>query len=208
MRIRLILPLLLGTAIAQGGLGTHLSNHDLHGLEVLVAVASANDSAVIAARTDLPPALEEILAIDVGATLHGDIYGQVEPAFSLSIRLDPLALIDRERRLREAELHEAEARVRLRVVEAFIRYRVALEQAAATALGLETAREHLRVTEIRYRSGMAIPADVLDARDRAAQAATRLLQANGEIVVALESLAATVGTGPVQVLELMEAGPS
>ena len=43
--------------------------------------------------------------------------------------------------------------------------------------------------------------------DRAAVAATRLLQASGEIVVALESLAAAVGTGPSGVLEPIGAGP-
>lgn len=198
----LVLTLGVGMAAAQTEIDTTLDQRDLDALDRLVTLAQALDpeiAAIVAAQqveAIVLDRLRDALSLTVTGSVAGDIYGQAQADYRISLGLDVMKLLpDPQRDLQAAGRLERELRrVRLATTEAFVRYRVAEERADVAALELESAQADYRITQARYRVGDVVLADVLAARSEVGIAAVALLEANGEVVLALEGLAATVGT--------------
>lgn len=211
MRLFAIAALLAGVASAQTTLRTTLDPRDLARLDRLVSVAQALDPALagaVAARQIEAVVLERVrgaLTVTVAGSVSGDIYGQARADYRIGIGLDLIGLLpDPEQQAQtDARLERERSRVRLATVEAFVRLRVAEARAAAAALALESAQTDHRVMRARHRAGDVVLADVLAARSALGDAAVVLLEANGEVVIALETLAATVGLDVRSTRELL-----
>lgn len=86
------------------------------------------------------------------------------------------------------------------VAQAYLRVHTALEHQRVTGKGLEDAREHLRIAEIRYKNGLAQYSDVLRARTSLAESEQRVVSANKDVSVAKNWLGLLLGIdGPVDV---------
>lgn len=202
---------LAGTALAQTSIETTLDRTDLARLDRLVVMAQALDptiAGIVALQQAEAAMLERLrgaLSLTVSGSVAGDIYGQAQADYRVSIGLDVLKLLpDLQQETQAAARLESELRrVRLATVEAFVRYRIAEERADAAALALESAQSHDRVVQARQQVGDAILADVFTARSTVGSAAVALLEANGETVIALEALAATVGLDVRSTRELL-----
>lgn len=203
--------LIAAAAPAQTGIATGLDRHDLATLERLVSVAQLSDptiAGIIALQRSDALALERLksaLSLTISGSVAGDIYGQAAADYRIGIGLDLLELLpDPEQQSRTgARLAQELRRVRLVTVEAFVRHRVAVERAAVAALELESAEIRYRALRARHQAGDVILAEVLAARSALGGAALALLAANGEVVIALEALAAAIGrdtTGTRQLL--------
>ena len=206
------------TAPAQTTLETVLDAADLAALEQLVAVAERNDPRVLEAELalvigqreiSLEGRLREALSINMGTGLEVDPYGQARPSYSVSVRLDAMALIgpdDRSGALERA-LVLSRAESRYKVVQAFVRYVIARQAAEAAALALESAEAAFRVASARLEVGEVTLSDQLRAKSAVSEAAVALLRANGEVVVSLEGLALTVGVSRDELLSLLQGPP-
>ena len=198
---------LLTLSSAQTNLDTFFSNEELTILEQLVITAEINDLAVQRALSDLKGNQAELetfnrvtnaLTISGGADLEGDIYGQSNLGYNISVSLDIIKLIDVEddTDVLDVAVHSARRDCRTRVVNAFVTYKVATQNAEVATLNLETAEVGLKVSTSLYEVGRATQSDLLNSQERVGQAAIKLLEANGQVVVTLEELAAAVGITP------------
>ena len=198
---------LLTLSFAQTNLDTFFSNKELAVLEQLVITAELHDLAVQRALSELRGNQAELetfnrvtnaLTISGGADLEGDIYGQSNLGYNISISLDIIKLIDVEDNTNVLDVAVDSARrdCRTRVVNAFVTYKVATQNAEVATLNLETAEVGLKVSTSLYEAGRATQSDLLNSQERVGQAAIKLLEANGQVVVTLEELAAAVGITP------------
>lgn len=209
--LTVITTILAGNAASQTMITTTLGRHDLARLDRLVVMAQALDATVagiLATRHAEAVVLERLrgaLSVTVSGSVAGDVYGQAHADYRLGVGLDLLELIpDPQQEAQAAARLDTELRrVRLATVEAFIRYRVAEAAAAAAALALDSAQANLGVAQARHRVGEVILAEVLAARSSVGDAAVALLSANGEVVMALEALAAAVGLDQRSTRELL-----
>ena len=201
---------LLTLSSAQTNLDTFFSNKELAVLEQLVITAELHDLAVQRAFSDLKGNQAELetfnrvtnaLTISGGADLEGDIYGQSNLGYNISISLDIIKLVDVENDtdILDVAVHSARRDCRTRVVNAFVDYKVAAENTEAATLTLESAEAALKSSNSLYTAGRATQSDVLNAQERVSQAAIKLLEANGQVVVTLEELAAEVGITPTEI---------
>ena len=67
--------------------------------------------------------------------------------------------------------------------------------------------EGITDVSVNLEAGEATLSDQIRARSSVADAAVALLSANGEVITALESLAATIGLGPQETFQLIEGEP-
>ncbi len=198
---------LLTFTLAQTNLDTFFSSEELAVLEQLVTTAELHDLAVQRALSELRGNQAELetfnrvtnaLTISGGADVEGDIYGQSNLGYNISISLDIIKLIDVEDNTNVLDVAVDSARrdCRTRVVNAFVTYKVATQNAEVATLDLETAEVGLKVSTSLYEVGRATQSDLLNSQERVGQAAIKLLEANGQVVVTLEELAAAVGITP------------
>ena len=204
--------LVLGFAIAQTNLETLFTQSELATLEQLVSLAQANDAKVLEASialedTEMLGRLSEALTVNAGVGLSGDFYGQAAPEYSISIGLDVMTLVDDgDANLAQAKIESEKNNVRVRTVEAFVKYKVAVESAQSAALSVESATATFNAIHARVEMGEATRTDQLQAQQAVSGAAIGLLEANGQVIVALESLAAVVGSTPRDVVAILESG--
>jgi outer membrane protein TolC len=212
----LLLSLFLGTlAPAQTTLDTFFSHDDLMALERLIHLAQANNPTVIEAtaafevgqaQRELGGRLTDALTVNVGAGLSGDLYGQVSPTYSITASVDVMKLVHAEDRTHAltARLAAAKAETRSAVATAFVGYVVARNAAEAAALAADSSSAAFKVIQARVDVGEATLTDQLHAQSAVSNAALALLQANGNVIVALERLAATTGTSPEVTLAIVQ----
>jgi outer membrane protein TolC len=93
--------------------------------------------------------------------------------------------------------------VRAETAAAFVRYVVARQSVQAAALAVDASDAAFRVVQARLEIGEATISDQLAAQSAVSSSALALLRANGELVTALEALAATVGLSPQETLEVI-----
>ena len=182
-------------------------------LEQLVEIAQANDLGVIEAEQELRSGeyadstsgrVTEALSVSAGTGLSGDMYGQVAPNYSVSVSLDVMDLFKpQDTTSLSARVKAAKEAARLRTVEAFVGWKVATQSAQAASHALEAAEATLEVTTIRVDAGADVAASQLAAQSAVASAARDLLTANGQVIVAVETVSSVVGTTPERVLALL-----
>ena len=193
----------------QTNLDTFFSEEELVVLEQLVVTAEVHDLAVQRALNELRVNQAELetfnrvtnaLTISGGADVEGDIYGQSSLGYDISISLDIIKLIDVDDNTNVLNVAVDSARrdCRTRVVNAFVTYKVATQNAEVATLDLEAAEVGLDVSTSLYKAGKATQSDLLNSQERMGQAAVKLLEANGQVVVSLEELAAVVGITPTE----------
>jgi outer membrane protein TolC len=209
-KIVLGLFLVLGLAIAQTNLETLFTQSELQILEQLVSLAQSNDAKVLEASialedTEMLGRLSEALTVNAGVGLSGDFYGQAAPKYSVSVSLDLMQLVDGESaNLAQAKVLGEKNNVRVRTVEAFVNYKVAKESAESAALGVESATAAFNATHAKVEMGEATRTEQLQAQQAVSGSAIGLLEANGQVIVALENLAAVVGAAPAEVAAILE----
>jgi outer membrane protein TolC len=202
--------LVLGLAIAQTNLETLFTQSELQTLEQLVSLAQANDAKVLEASlalegTEMLGRLSEALTVNAGVGLSGDFYGQAAPKYSITISLDVMTLVDGEdTNLAQSKIESEKNNVRVRTVEAFVNYKVAVESAQSAALSVESATATFNAIHARVEMGEATRTDQLQAQQAVSGAAIGLLEANGQVIVALENLAAVVGAAPAEIVAILE----
>lgn len=203
---------LLSFSAAQTNLEALFTGAELAVLEQLFATAASHDVSVARANLALEQAageleltgrLKDALTVNAGLSLDGDIYGQAAPKYSINISLDVLKLLpdSSASQVLEAELGAALADTRVRTVQAFIDYKIALENADSVALELESAGAIFKAVSARLEVGEATRSDQLRAQTAVSSSAIALLEANGRVIVTLESLAALVGISPAELLK-------
>lgn len=211
----LFISLFLLTGYAQN-LQTIFTDAEFSMLHELVNIAYNNDYALQEAMMaydratveySVEGSLVDSLSINAGIGASGHFYEQFAPTYNVSVKLDVINLIDNRDfgnvRLAEAKIQEARRATRQRVVEAFIRYKVAVQTAQVNALAIESSSALFQVSVDRYNVGESTLADQLQARTALAARAINSLSANGEVIVAMEALSQTVGTTPELVAEIV-----
>ncbi|VAX33141.1 hypothetical protein MNBD_NITROSPIRAE03-1142, partial [hydrothermal vent metagenome] len=93
-----------------------------------------------------------------------------------------IALARRELKAKKAEYERGKEAVILNVVRTYLMTRTAGGYVDAALKGLEDAREHVRLAELRYRGGTGLYSDVLRAKVavKEAEEARRLLEVRYE----------------------------
>ena len=139
----ILLLTLLSFALAQTSISTVITPEQRATLEQLVVIAEENSLEVqqaelsfTLAKQKLEPLgrLKEALNITGSTTLSGDYYNQVSLSYSISLSLNVLNLFpDDQTKQEQVRLDEARTTVRLEVVENYLSYIAALEQAKARA---------------------------------------------------------------------------
>lgn len=207
--------LLTGFGFAQD-LPGFFSTEDIAVLERLVLLAQQHDLASMSEEAKLEALVSEFslagrlsnaLSISGSASLSGDIYGQAVPSYSVSVALDVMKLLNSEDNLAlgQQSLLEARLKSRLRVVEAFVGYKVALLAAETSARALEASEARFRVSVERVRAGESILSEQIAAQSQVASAGLALYSANGQVIIGLESLAGVVGLSVSDLVVLLEA---
>lgn len=202
------------TAPRQTEIETFFSPAELGALERLVAVAQERSPTVLQAaaalrvgeaQLEIGGRLADALTLSVRAGVAGDLYGQLSPSYSISAGIDLIALAVHDDRtgILRAGLASARASVRAETAAAFVRYMVARQSVQAAALAVDSADATFRVVQARLEIGEATISDQLAAQAAVSSTAVALLRANGELIIALEALAATVGLSPQETLEVI-----
>ena len=210
-----ILFFVLALGIAQD-LPSFFSTEDIALLEKLVLLAQQHDLAsmseeakldALSSSFSLEGRLSKALSISGSASLSGDVYGQAVPSYSVSVGLDVMKLLNSEGNLLlgQQSLLEARLKSRLRVVEAFVGYKVAVLSAETSARALEAAEARFRVSSERVRAGESILSEQIAAQSELAKAGLELYRANGQVIIGLESLAGVVGVSLGDLVVLLEA---
>jgi hypothetical protein len=206
--------LLTGFGDAQD-LPGFFSAEDIAVLERLVLLAQQHDLASLTEIANLKSLeigfglegrLAKALSISGSASLSGDIYGQAIPSYSISVSLDVMKLLNSEGSLElgEQKLREIRQEKRLKVVEAFVGYKVALLAAETAARALEASEARFKVSSERVKVGESILSEQIAAQSEVARAGLALYSANAEVIVALETLAGEVGVSVTELAGLLE----
>ena len=125
--------------------------------------------------TQLLGRLQDGLTVNAGVGLTGDFYGQAEPSYSVSLNL--MTLIDGEdTNLAQSKVSSEKNSVRVRTVEAFVNYKVAVQRAESAALGVESATAAFNATQARVEMGEATLINQLQAQESVSGAAISLLR--------------------------------
>ena len=196
-------------------LETFFSADELAALERLVAVAQERSPAILEASAalrvgeaslELGGRLADALTVNVSAGLDADLYSQVSPALAISAGVDIVALatINDRTDILGAQLDAQRATVRSQTAAAFVAWVVAQESAQAAALASDASSAAFKVVQARFEIGEATVSDQLAAQSAVSSSAIALLSANGQIVVALEALSATVGLSPPETLQVIQ----
>ena len=193
---------------------TFFSEADLAALELLIEAAQQNDLGVLERQAELGTAEEalsfegrlgEALSVTAGGTFETDLYKQASPSVSISVSVDVMDIInaDDETAVIQARTDEAKEAARVKAVEAFVDYKVAVQAAEAAAREVEAAQAAFEVAETRVASGDSILSSQLSAQSEVAAAAISLLRANGDVIVTLERLADATGLTPEQTVAVV-----
>jgi outer membrane protein len=91
-------------------------------------------------------------------------------------------------------IKDIEAQVR----QAHINVNDSIERLSASQIGLETAQKNYEVQQERYKQGLAIPLDLLNAEVQVVTAQTNLVQAQYDLYIAMAQLDFAVGRNGVQ----------
>ena len=189
-------------------LDAFFSDLEIAVIEQLLERAQENDIALLQAQATLAglerdlsfaSRLEDALSVSAGVGLNGNFYDQASARYEISVSLDVIRLLEGQEdqsSLLTVAVENARRQLRLRVVNDFVGYKISREAARAAALALESAETNFRVVEARLEVGDATISDALSAQNAVGSAAITLLQANGDIIQALEQLATTIGTEP------------
>lgn len=125
---------------------------------------------------------------DVGVLMAFDVWNWNATGH----RVEQAEAAEKQARLQQAQLRD---NIALEVRRAALSLRRSREKLAVSRLGVEQAREHLRVTADRYRSGLATSTELLDAEVALLQAETQHEGARVEDAMAAAVLERAVG-GP------------
>ena len=211
-----LVALLFFFAFAFGqSLVTYFSSQDLVVLEKLIGSAEQNNFEVLDYVSQLNNAeqsisfqgrLAQALTISAGANLSTNLYNQAVPSINLSLGIDVMRLFEEsnEANLLTRKVQDARTSARVRTVEAFIAYKIAVEGAEGAARTLEASQAAFDVAKIRVETGDAVLVSQLKAQGDAASAALELLRANGEVIIALEHLAQVTGLSIEETAELLK----
>jgi len=210
--IAIIFFLLSPTVLAQATIDTFFTTGELAALEKLVSVSNTSSPTLLIAQQNLASAEAELaignqlldaLTFNAGATLVGDFYGQATPNYSFTLGIDIINLIEStdRRTTMLMSVQEAQKRNRVEVVRAFTSWKVAIEQAKTASDYLESVSLTNQLVVHKLNVGDATQADVTRAIADLSTARISLLQANANVIVNLESLAATIGSGPRDTLD-------
>ena len=213
MRFIVIL-LFFSFTFAQTELATFFSPEQLTALEQLVTLSESTSPTVLeaqhalnvaASHRELGTRLLDSLTVDIGTGLTGDFYGQSEPHYSVSAGVDLVKLVNVEDKtgVLQAQVKAAKAENRARVAAAYVGYVVAQEAAEAAAHSVESADAAFQVIAARVEVGEATVSDQLTAQNAVSNSALALLQANSNVIVSLEQLAAAVGRSPRETLAVV-----
>ena len=134
------------------------------------------------------------------------MYGQIEPRYSVSAGVDVMKLVQVEDKtgILKAQVEAARAENRAKVAAAYVGYVVAQEAAEAASHTLESIDVSFSVVKARVEVGEATLSDQLTAQNAVSSSALALLQANSQVIVSLEQLAAAVGRSPKETLAVMD----
>ena len=200
---------------AQGNsLQTFFDDSDLAVLERLVGLAEANDLTVLELESELASSqqslttegrLAEALNVKAGGSLSTDLYQQAKPSFNISVSLNLMELVGSNDRtaLIEAQIAEAKDLARVKVVEAFVAYKISVQAAEGAARTVEASQAAFEVIKARVETGDAILSNQIRAQSDVADAAIALLTANGAVIVKLEKLASVVGLRPEETMAIL-----
>jgi outer membrane protein TolC len=174
-----------------------LTERDLKIVSVLAETAVERSSAVRGARRELETAkqqesignkLLDNTSITIGGS-SGNLAnlpdGQVNPSLTVSVSINLTGLVKTEPSKvpeLEAKLKEAEARVRSDVLNAYIQWWLAAQNAEEAADRIDTAMTEFKQTEAKFKAGTATAADLSRARDNVARANNDLRAANTKVV--------------------------
>ncbi len=195
-------------------LATFFTPEQLTALEQLVTASEGASPAVLEAQHALSVAesqreigarLLDSLTINVGTGLSGDFYGQATPRYSVSAGVDIMKLVNVEDKtgVLGAQLATARSENRAKVAAAYVAYVVAQEAAEAASHTLESIDVSFSVVKARVEVGEATLSDQLTAQNAVSSSALALLQANSQVIVSLEQLAAAVGRSPKETLAVV-----
>ena len=203
-------------AAVKTELATFFSPEQLTALEQLVTASEGASPTVLEAQHALSVAeaqreigtrLLDSLTVNVGTGLSGDFYGQAAPRYSVSAGVDIMKLVNVEDKtgVLGAQLAAAKAENRAKIAAAYVGYVVAQEAAEAASHSLESIDVSFSVVKARVEVGEATLSDQLTAQNAVSSSALALLQANSQVIVSLEQLAAAVGRSPQDTLAVMNA---
>ena len=203
-------------AAVKTELATFFSPEQLTALEQLVTASEGASPTVLEAERTLDIAeaqlelgtrLLDSLTVNVGTGLTGDFYGQFEPKYNVSAGVDLVKLVQTEDNtsVLRAQVKAARAENRARVAAAYVGYVVAQEAAEAAAHTVQSSDAAFQVVKARVEVGEATLSDQLTAQNAVSSSALALLQANSQVIVSLEQLAAAVGRSPQETLAVINA---
>jgi len=195
-------------------LPSFFSDADLQTLERLVVIAEANDLQILEYQAELgvneasfgfTGRLGEALSVNAGTSVSGSYYGQAELSYNLSISLNVMELlsVDDTSGVINQRIQSAKLATRVRVVEAFVSYKIALVNAETKARSVEASQARYEVAVTRVQAGESILSSQINAQSDLASAGLSLYSANGEVIVSLERLAAVVGITPQAVVGVL-----
>jgi outer membrane protein len=92
-----------------------------------------------------------------------------------------------------AGFHRKQEETALNVVQAFLQVHTAKEYAAVAGKVLEDAKEHLRITNLRFQNGLGLYSDTLRAETSVAAAEQKIVSAGKNVAVAKRRLGLLLG---------------
>jgi len=203
----------LNTGVTQT-LTSFFTDSDLQTLDQLIVIAEANDLQILEYKAELGDneasfgftgRLGEALSVNAGTSVSGSYYGQAELSYSLSVSLNVMDLlsVSEGSSVIEQRIVSAKLNTRVRVVEAFVAYKVSLINAETRARAVEASQARYEVAVTRVQAGESILSSQINAQSDLASAGLSLYSANGEVIIALERLAAVVGLTPFETVSIL-----
>ncbi len=92
--------------------------------------------------------------------------------------------------------------IALKVAQAYLDVHTAKEHASVAQKALEDAREHMRISEIRYKNGLGLYSDVLRTKTAVAEAEQRIVSTQKNMVVSKRMLGLLLGSS-----DAVDTGP-
>jgi len=195
-------------------LPSFFSDTDLATLEQLIVIAEANDLQILEYQAELGTnetsfgftgRLGEALSVTAGTSVRGSYYGQAELSYNLSISLNVMDLlsVSEGSSVIEQRIVNAKLNTRVRVVEAFVAYKISLINAETRARAVEASQARYEVAVTRVQAGESILSSQINAQSDLASAGLSLYSANGEVIVSLERLAAVVGLTAFETVSIL-----
>jgi len=203
----------LSTAFSQT-LPSFFSDSDLATLEQLITIAEQNDLQILEYKAELGTnenefsfqgRLGEALSVNAGTSVSGSYYGQAELSYNLSISLNVIELlnVNDTSGVINQRILSAKLDTRVRVVEAFVAYKIALVNAETRARAVEASQARYEVAVTRVQAGESILSSQINAQSDLASAGLSLYSANGDVIVSLERLAAVVGLTAFETVSIL-----